>query len=53
MDTSRENGLRPAETHEAGAVYPLQARSLVVLMGRHSNGSKKEEPKEENHEASS
>jgi glycogen operon protein len=46
MDTSRENGLRPVETHDAGAVYDLQARSLVVLMERHTNG-KKEEPKEE------
>jgi glycogen operon protein len=53
MDTSRENGLRPAETHEAGEVYPLQARSMVVLMERHSNGSKKEETKEESNEATS
>jgi isoamylase len=34
MDTSREGGLRPADTHDAGTVYPLQARSLVVLMER-------------------
>ncbi|HYW37101.1 MAG TPA: hypothetical protein VE957_03230 [Terriglobales bacterium] len=45
MDTSRENGLRPADTYDAGAVYPLQARSLVVLMERRKNG-KKEEPNE-------
>ena len=34
MDTSREGGLRPADTYEAGTAYPLQARSLVVLMER-------------------
>jgi isoamylase len=45
MDTSRENGLRPADTYDSGAVYPLQARSLVVLMERRKNG-KKEEPNE-------
>jgi hypothetical protein len=45
MDTSRENGLRPADTCDSGAVYPLQARSLVVLMERRKNG-KKEEPNE-------
>jgi glycogen operon protein len=45
MDTSRENGLRPADTYDAAAVYPLQARSLVVLMERRKNG-KKEEPNE-------
>jgi isoamylase len=42
MDTSRESGLRPADTHEAGAVYPLQSRSLVVLMERRKNGKKEE-----------
>jgi glycogen operon protein len=52
MDTSREKGLRPADTHEAGAVYPLQARSLVVLMERHLDG-RKEEGKEEANEAAS
>ncbi|MFY9907155.1 MAG: hypothetical protein WAK62_18520, partial [Terriglobales bacterium] len=48
MDTSREGGLRPAETRDANAPYPLQARSLVVLMERRGNGgnSKKEESNE-------
>jgi len=32
MDTSREDGLRPAGTHDSGSAYPLQARSMVVLM---------------------
>ncbi len=45
MDTSRDGGLRPADTYHAGAVYPLQARSLVVLLERRKNG-KKEEPNE-------
>jgi glycogen operon protein len=45
MDTSREGGLRPVETHDAGTAYPLQARSMVVLMERRGNG-KKEEPNE-------
>ena len=45
MDTSREGGLRPADTHDAGIAYPLQARSLVVLMERHTN-SKKEDTNE-------
>lgn len=52
MDTSREAGLRPADTHDAGTAYPLQARSMVVLMERHGNG-KKEESKEETNEAPS
>ena len=39
LDTSRESGLRPAETHDAGAAYPLQARSLVVLMERRNGRS--------------
>jgi isoamylase len=43
MDTSRENGLRSAETHEAGKAYPLQARSMVVLMERRGANGKKEE----------
>jgi glycogen operon protein len=42
MDTSRGNGLRPGDTYDAGAVYPLQARSLVVMMERHGNGKKEE-----------
>ncbi|MGA2354126.1 MAG: glycogen debranching protein GlgX [Terriglobales bacterium] len=48
MDTSREAGLRPAETHDASGPYPLQARSLVVLMERRGNGGngKREESNE-------
>ena len=49
MDTSREGGLHPVETYDASAAYPLQARSLVVLMERRGNGSgsgKKEESNE-------
>jgi hypothetical protein len=45
MDTSRECGLRSVETRDAGTPYPLQARSLVVLLERRGNG-KKEEPNE-------
>jgi isoamylase len=41
MDTSREGGLRTVETYDGGAIYPLQARSLVVLMERR-NGKKEE-----------
>jgi isoamylase len=48
MDTSREGGLRPVDTHDAGAAYPLQARSMVVLMERRGNGRK-----EDSHEAPS
>jgi glycogen operon protein len=51
MDTSRDDGLRSADTYDSGAVYPLQARSLVILMERR-NG-KKEETKEDTNEASS
>ena len=40
MDTSREDGLRPADTYDAGTAYPLQARSMVVLMERRGNGKK-------------
>ena len=46
MDTSREGGLRPAGNYNAGEVYPLQARSLVVLMERRSGNGKKEESNE-------
>ncbi|MGD0268479.1 MAG: glycogen debranching protein GlgX [Candidatus Sulfotelmatobacter sp.] len=56
MDTSRDDGLHPAGTYDSGAVYPLQARSLAVLMERHGNGGgndKKEETKEESNEAPS
>jgi isoamylase len=45
MDTSREEGLKPADTYDSGLPYPLQARSMVVLMERRKNG-KKEEPNE-------
>ncbi len=41
MDTSREDGLRPADAHDSGASYPLQARSMAVLMERR-NGKKEE-----------
>jgi isoamylase len=51
MDTSREGGLRTVETYDAGAVYPLQARSLVVLMERRN--CRKEETKEETNESPS
>ena len=52
MDTSRENGLRPADTYDSAAMYPLQARSMVVLMERRGNG-KKEDVKEDSNEAQS
>jgi isoamylase len=42
MDTSREAGLRSVETYEGGAPYPLQARSMVVLLERRGNGKKEE-----------
>jgi glycogen operon protein len=42
MDTSREDGLRPVDTYDVGARYPLQARSMVVLMERRGNGKKEE-----------
>jgi glycogen operon protein len=45
MDTSREGGLRSLETYDAGTPYPLQARSMVVLLERRGIG-KKEEPNE-------
>ena len=46
MDTSREDGLRPADCHDGETAYPLQARSMVVLMERRKTG-KKEESNEE------
>jgi hypothetical protein len=49
MDTSREDGLHPAGTHDSGTAYRLQVRSMVVLMERRGNG-KKEELKEESNE---
>jgi isoamylase len=39
MDTSRDDGLHAAGMYDSGASYPLQARSLVVLMERRGNGS--------------
>ena len=45
MDTSREGGLRSVGTYDAGTPYPLQARSMIVLLERRGNG-KKEEPNE-------
>jgi glycogen operon protein len=46
MDTSKDDGLRPAGTHDSGTVYALQARSLVVLMERRlmerKNGKKED-----------
>jgi isoamylase len=42
MDTSREAGLRSVETYDGGARYPLQARSMVVLLERRGNGKKEE-----------
>ena len=41
MDTSRENGLRTADVHDGGTLYPLQARSMAVLLERR-NGKKEE-----------
>jgi isoamylase len=42
MDTSREAGLRSVDTYDSGAPYPLQSRSLVVLLERRGNGKKEE-----------
>jgi isoamylase len=50
MDTSREGGLRLVETYDTGTAYPLQARSLVVLMERRGNAGGNGK-KEESHEA--
>jgi glycogen operon protein len=41
MDTSREDGLRTIGAYDSGASYPLQSRSLVVLMER-KNGKKED-----------
>ncbi len=46
MDTSREDGLRTVGTYEAGSDYPLQARSLVILMERRASNGKKEDSHE-------
>ena len=42
MDTAREGGLRPSETYDSGTAYPMEARSMAVLMERHVNGKKEE-----------
>ena len=42
MDTAREDGLRTVDVFDAGATYPLQARSMVVLMERRGNGKKEQ-----------
>jgi len=34
--------LRSVETYDAGTPYPLQARSMVVLLERRGNGKKEE-----------
>jgi isoamylase len=47
MDTSRDNGLRPGKIYDAGKTYPLQARSMVVMMERRKNGKREEPGKEE------
>jgi hypothetical protein len=41
MDTSREDGLRSVGIHPGGSAYPLQARSMVILLERR-NGKKEE-----------
>jgi glycogen operon protein len=47
MDTAHDKGLRPGKTYDAGKPYPLQARSVVVLMERKKNGKKEGSAKEE------
>jgi hypothetical protein len=47
MDTSRDNGLRPGKIYDAGKTYPLQARSMVVMMERRKNGKREEPGKDE------
>jgi len=42
MDTSKDAGLMPSETYDAGAVYPLQGRSMVVLKERRLPGPQDE-----------
>jgi glycogen operon protein len=42
MDTTHDKGLRPGKTYDAGKIYPLQARSMAVLMERKKNTGKKE-----------
>ena len=44
------------DSYDAGAIYPVQARSMVVLMERRGNGKReelKEDLKEELNEAPS
>jgi hypothetical protein len=50
MDTSHADGFHSAGMQDAGALYPLQERSMVVLMERR-NGKKEE--KEDNGESQS
>jgi isoamylase len=47
MDTSIDNGMRPGKTYEGGITYPLQGRSMVVLMERRNSGKKEGVNKEE------
>jgi isoamylase len=47
MDTSREKGLRQGKTYDGGKAYPLQARSMVVLLERRKNGKREESNKED------
>jgi len=42
MDTSKDAGLMPSETYDAGAVYPLQGRYMVVLKDRRLPGPQDE-----------
>ena len=52
IDTSRAGGLRTSDTYDGGTVYPLQARSMVVLMeepggnGSGNGSGRKEEANE-------
>jgi isoamylase len=47
MDTSLDSGLRSGNAYDEGTTYPLQARSMVVLMERRKNGKREESSKEE------
>jgi glycogen operon protein len=52
MDTSRAGGLHTSDSYDGGTVYPLQARSMVVLMeepggnGSGNGSGRKEEANE-------
>ena len=48
MDTSLEKGLRPGKTYDPGQTYPLQERSMVVLMERRKNEKKESANNDEN-----